>query len=132
MKNWNLTRGVGNPKTIICVFKELINFIQLFISSYVFIWIVMNTCRLEVFDSEAFDKWVDNGIAQAIESSLKLYKEVVKFGFKVFLLTGRSEMRRNVTVENLTKSGFHDWDYLILRLVLEHYGLRTCSWSNEF
>lgn len=70
---------------------------------------------LEVYDSEAFDKWVDKGIAQAIESSLKLYQEVVKFGFKVFLLTGRTEMRRNVTVENLTKSGFHDWDYLILR-----------------
>ncbi|KAL8126277.1 hypothetical protein AgCh_013530 [Apium graveolens] len=75
---------------------------------------------LEVFDSEAFDKWVDNGIAQAIESSLKLYEEVVKFGFKVFLLTGRSEMRRNVTVENLSKIGFHDWDYLILRGAEDH------------
>lgn len=75
----------------------------------------MTICRIEIFDSEAFDKWVDNGIAQVIESSLKLYEEVVKLGFKVFLLTGRSEMRRIVTVENLNKSGFHDWDYLILR-----------------
>lgn len=82
---------------------------------YIFMLVVMKLCRLEVFDSEAFDKWVDNGIAQAIRSSLKLYEEVVKFGFKVFLLTGRSEMRRMVTVENLNRSGFHGWDDLILR-----------------
>ncbi|KAL1813879.1 hypothetical protein ACET3Z_023944 [Daucus carota] len=70
---------------------------------------------LEIFDNVAFDKWVDKGTAEAIESSLKLYDELVKLGFKVFLLTGRSERHRNVTVENLTKSGFHDWEKLILR-----------------
>lgn len=63
----------------------------------------------------AFDKWVDMGTAEAIESSLKLYEELVKLGFKVFLLTGRSERRRNITTENLTKIGFHDWEKLILR-----------------
>lgn len=63
----------------------------------------------------AFDKWVDKGTVEAIVSSLKLYEELVKLGFKVFLLTGRSERGRSITVENLTKSGFHDWEKLILR-----------------
>ncbi|KAM7491770.1 hypothetical protein LguiA_034691 [Lonicera macranthoides] len=70
---------------------------------------------LEVFDGLEFDKWVDKASASAIESSLKLYEEVLRLGFKVFLLTGRSEKQRSVTVENLIKVGFHDWDKLVLR-----------------
>lgn len=62
-----------------------------------------------------FDKWVETGMAPALGSSLKLYQEVLSLGFKVFLLTGRSERHRNVTVENLMNAGFHDWDKLILR-----------------
>ncbi|KAG2534756.1 hypothetical protein PVAP13_9NG081600 [Panicum virgatum] len=70
---------------------------------------------LELFDHLEFDKWVERGEAPAIPSSLKLYKEVLELGFKVILLTGRSEGYRGVTVDNLTKQGFHDWDKLILR-----------------
>lgn len=38
-----------------------------------------------------FDKWVDMAMAWAIESSLKLYKEIFDLVFKVFLLTGKGE-----------------------------------------
>lgn len=76
-------------------------------------------CRLELFDSVEFDKWVEKGTAPAIQSSLKLYKEVLRLGFKVVLLTGRSERHRSVTVENLIRAGFQDYDKLILRLVLK-------------
>ncbi|CAI9774968.1 unnamed protein product [Fraxinus pennsylvanica] len=70
---------------------------------------------LEIFDCMKFDEWVENGIAPAIKSSLKLYEEVLSLGFKVILLTGRSERHRNITTYNLIKVGFHDWDKLILR-----------------
>ncbi|KAF8412946.1 hypothetical protein HHK36_000918 [Tetracentron sinense] len=70
---------------------------------------------LEVFDGHEFDKWVEKGLAPAIESSLKLYEEVLGLGFKVFLLTGRSERHRSVTVENLRNAGFQNWDKLLLR-----------------
>ncbi|KAF9603186.1 hypothetical protein IFM89_034519 [Coptis chinensis] len=70
---------------------------------------------LEVFDSTEFDKWVGKAMAPAIESSLKLYDELLGMGFKVFLLTGRSERHRSITIENLKKAGFRDWDKLILR-----------------
>ena len=74
-------------------------------------------CRLEVFDGVKFDKWVETATAPPIESSLKLYEEILKLGFKVFLLTGRGEKQRGVTVENLINAGFRDWDKLVLRLV---------------
>ncbi|XP_066376610.1 acid phosphatase 1-like [Miscanthus floridulus] len=69
----------------------------------------------ELFDHHKFDEWVERGEAAAIPSSLRLYNEVRELGFKTFLLTGRSEGHRGVTVENLNKQGFHDWEKLILR-----------------
>ncbi|GJN29709.1 hypothetical protein PR202_gb17960 [Eleusine coracana subsp. coracana] len=74
---------------------------------------------LELFDHHAFDEWVERAEAPAIPSSLKLYKEVRELGFKIFLLTGRSEGHQDVTVENLKKQGFHDWDKLILRAAVD-------------
>ncbi|RVW86208.1 Acid phosphatase 1 [Vitis vinifera] len=70
---------------------------------------------LEVFDEMEFAKWVEKAMAPAIGSSLKLYEVVQSLGFKTFLLTGRSENQRSVTVENLINAGFQNWDKLILR-----------------
>lgn len=75
---------------------------------------------LEVFDHMEFDKWVEKGMASAIEPSLKLYEEVLALGFKVFLLTGRSEQHRNITVQNLMNVGLKNWDKLILRATDDH------------
>ncbi|KAL7173916.1 hypothetical protein ACSBR2_033221 [Camellia fascicularis] len=86
---------------------------------------------LEVFDGVEFDKWVDKAMAPPIESSLKLYEEALKLGFKVFLLTGRSEQQRGVTVANLINSGFQDWDKLILRAIEDHGKLATIYKSEK-
>lgn len=75
---------------------------------------------LTVFDAVAFDKWVDKAVAPAVEASLKLYEEVLSLGIKVFLLTGRSEQQRNVTVQNLLDVGFKNWEKLILRSSDDH------------
>lgn len=70
---------------------------------------------MEVFDHPEFDKWVEKGMAPAMQPSLRLYEQVLQLGFKVFLLTGRTEKHRNVTIENLMIAGFQNWDKLILR-----------------
>ncbi|XVF11236.1 hypothetical protein REPUB_Repub08aG0009000 [Reevesia pubescens] len=85
---------------------------------------------LEIFDPVEFDKWVQRGMAPAIEPSLKLYEKVLGLGFKVFLLTGRSEKQRSVTIENLTKAGFQSWDKLILRDSEDH-GKRATVFKSE-
>ncbi|KAI3762384.1 hypothetical protein L1987_52813 [Smallanthus sonchifolius] len=74
----------------------------------------------EIFDNIQFDKWVLEGVAKAINPSLKLYKEVQKLGFKIFLLTGRTENKRNITTNNLIMAGFEHWDRLILRGEEDH------------
>ncbi|KAF5959258.1 hypothetical protein HYC85_000467 [Camellia sinensis] len=88
-------------------------------------------CRLEVFDGVEFDKWVDKAMAPPIESSLKLYEEVLKLGFKVFLLIGHSEQQSGVAVANLINSGFQDWDKLILRATEDHGKLATIYKSKK-
>lgn len=79
----------------------------------------MNFCwdvnRLEVFNNEQFDKWILEGVAPAIKPSLKLYEEILRLGFKIILLTGRHEDKRNITVTNLAHAGYQKWDRLILR-----------------
>ncbi|CAA7038957.1 unnamed protein product [Microthlaspi erraticum] len=72
-------------------------------------------CGLEAFDHFKFDKWVEKGVAPAIAPSLKLYQKVKDLGYKIVLLTGRREIHRAVTVENLLNTGFRNWDELILR-----------------
>ncbi|XP_021751701.1 acid phosphatase 1-like [Chenopodium quinoa] len=86
---------------------------------------------LEVFDGVEFDKWVGKGMAPAIEPSLRLYEEVLSLGFKVFLLTGRSDKMRDVTAQNLMNVGFKNWDKLILRDTEDHGKLATIFKSEK-
>lgn len=86
---------------------------------------------LEIFDGVEFDKWVQKGAAPPIESSLKLYEEVLSLRFKVFFLTGRSEKQRSVTVQNLIDAGFQYWDKLILRGSEDHGKLATVYKSEK-
>lgn len=69
----------------------------------------------ETFNEKYFDEWVDLAEAPAIPASLNLYKGLQRLGFKIFLLTGRSEFQRNATVKNLLYSGFNYWERLLLR-----------------
>ncbi|KAF8044355.1 hypothetical protein BT93_A2370 [Corymbia citriodora subsp. variegata] len=85
---------------------------------------------LEVFDPVEFDKWVDKAEALGIQPSLKLYDRVLGLGFKVFLLTGRSEKQRSVTVENLINAGIQNWDKLILRASNDH-GKQAVVYKSE-
>ncbi|KAJ0099783.1 hypothetical protein Patl1_20716 [Pistacia atlantica] len=93
-----------------------------------------NTVQLigsEIFDPVEFDKWVEKAMALAIEPSFKLYEEVLKLGFKIFLLTGRSENKRAATIDNLINAGFQNWDKLILRGPEDHGKLATIYKSEK-
>ncbi|KAK4798455.1 hypothetical protein SAY86_030781 [Trapa natans] len=69
----------------------------------------------EEFNENLFDAWVDSAEAPALLASAALYKELQQQGFKIFLLTGRSEHQRNATETNLKMAGFSNWEKLILR-----------------
>ncbi|KAJ7969514.1 Acid phosphatase 1 [Quillaja saponaria] len=69
----------------------------------------------EPFDEKSFDDWVNLAEAPALPASLSLYEELSQLGFKIFLLTGRSEYQRDATERNLLFAGYRNWEKLILR-----------------
>lgn len=50
-------------------------------------------------------------------------------GFKIILLTGRTEYHRNATAKNLVYAGFNDWERLILRYVDQLIGVMVIDIS---
>ncbi|CAI0449644.1 unnamed protein product [Linum tenue] len=84
----------------------------------------------EVFNPVDFDMWVDKATAPALEASLKLYQQLLDMGFKIILLTGRSEAQRAVTEQNLRSAGFQSWDRLILRATEDH-GKLAATYKSE-
>lgn len=79
--------------------------------------LVLGLYRSEIFNESSFNDWVNLADAPAIPSSLNLYEELQKLGFKIFLLTGRSEYQRNATEANLLFAGYKNWERLILRCI---------------
>ncbi|XP_010548683.1 PREDICTED: acid phosphatase 1-like [Tarenaya hassleriana] len=69
----------------------------------------------EPFDGESFNAWVESSAAPAFDASLRLYNELKKLGFTIFLLTGRDEGQRSCTEKNLQYAGYSNWERLILR-----------------
>ncbi|KAL8119968.1 hypothetical protein AgCh_017193 [Apium graveolens] len=53
---------------------------------------------------------------EILVSKLEALRGTSKAWFQDFLLDWNAERRRNITVDNLNKSGFHDWEKLRLRL----------------
>jgi predicted secreted acid phosphatase len=58
---------------------------------------------------------IDAGDGEAIPSALNLYNFAKAHNVAVFIITGRNEPSRQVTISNLNKAGFKDWDGLYLR-----------------
>uniref|UniRef100_A0A7N0TI39 Acid phosphatase n=1 Tax=Kalanchoe fedtschenkoi TaxID=63787 RepID=A0A7N0TI39_KALFE len=69
----------------------------------------------EPFDEASFDLWVDSSVAPALPASLRLYNELRKLNFTIFLLTGRTENQRTSTIENMLFAGYSGWEKLFLR-----------------
>jgi len=62
-----------------------------------------------------WDEWVGKKQAPAIEGTLRLYNEALKYKVAVFFITGRSTAQEDATVENLKAIGYHDWVGLAVR-----------------
>lgn len=71
--------------------------------------------RTKIFDVTALINYLAQGISPALPESLKLYRRLLRLGFKIVLLTGRMEPSRNLTESNLKNVGYHSWEKLILR-----------------
>ncbi|KAK7858181.1 acid phosphatase 1-like [Quercus suber] len=67
------------------------------------------------YNSTKFAIWVKKGISPAVPGVLDLYKKLQSLGYKIVLISGRSESLRAVTIKNLKNLGFTNWEKLILK-----------------
>ncbi|XP_057977455.1 acid phosphatase 1-like isoform X2 [Malania oleifera] len=68
----------------------------------------------KAYNATAINEWVMEGKAPAVPGVILLYKQLVKLGYKVVFLTGRTENQRQITTQNLNNVGYHSWENLIL------------------
>ncbi|KAL4625965.1 hypothetical protein ACB092_05G062100 [Castanea dentata] len=79
--------------------------------------IVVNICLLigTKYNSTKFAIWEMKGIAPAVPGILDLYRKLQSIGYKIVIISGRSESLRAVTIKNLKNLGFTNWEKLILK-----------------
>lgn len=61
------------------------------------------------------ETWMKEAKAPAVEYVVELFHKIKGKGFKILLISSRKEHLRGVTVDNLAKAGYYDWDQLKLR-----------------
>ncbi|GKC46574.1 acid phosphatase, class B-like protein, partial [Tanacetum coccineum] len=66
------------------------------------------------YNETSFNAWVEEGVAPAIPACLKLYKGLVKLGFKIVFLTGTLDTYTEARIKNLKAVGYTTWEKLIL------------------
>ncbi|XP_051130641.1 acid phosphatase 1 [Andrographis paniculata] len=83
------------------------------------------------FDPQGFKAWASRAGCPAIPDVLRLFYELVRAGFKVFLVTGRDEETLGeATLRNLHDQGFLGYHRLILRSSA-YKGLGAAAYKSE-
>lgn len=67
------------------------------------------------YNTDAFDRWAQNGSAPAIKPVLRLYDQAEELNLKVFFISARKDHLRGATERNLRAAGYTQWDRLILQ-----------------
>ncbi|KAL8230326.1 hypothetical protein R6Q57_000104 [Mikania cordata] len=73
-----------------------------------------------LYNSTSFDEWVVTAAAPAVPGSVKLYKQLIKLGFKIVFLTGTRQPFLEPRIKNLNEVGFTQWEKLILKGESDH------------
>lgn len=71
------------------------------------------------FDQNGWNAFTESCQNSAIGPSRTLYRQLIRDGFAVVLITGRSDTERKATADCLRKRGMTDWHELILRTQAE-------------
>lgn len=71
--------------------------------------------RYARFEKPCWDAWALTGQAGRLPLSYELYQWVIKKGYTVFFISGRSEALRQATEKNLSQLGYSRYQHLYLK-----------------
>ncbi|KAL1293030.1 hypothetical protein HN51_053605 [Arachis hypogaea] len=86
---------------------------------------------VEKYNATSFNEWVDLGTAPPLPESLKLYKRLLRLGFKVVFLTGRPQSQRDITLRNLKNAGYTIFHTLIVKDSTEYNGKTAVTYKSS-
>ena len=67
------------------------------------------------YNATAFNAWIEEAVGPAIPGTLKLYKRLIKLGFKIVFLTGTEAAYAEARTKNMKKIGYTKWEKLIYK-----------------
>ena len=67
------------------------------------------------FQLQAWNNWVNKGIAPPLEGTLDLYRFCRSRGLAIIFISGRNQMQRVQTENNLRQAGYEEWAELVLK-----------------
>ncbi|MDJ0616469.1 MAG: HAD family acid phosphatase [Calothrix sp. MO_192.B10] len=62
------------------------------------------------YNADSWDKWVAQACAPAIPKTLELFDLAKERNIDIFFITGRHPEQKQITEDNLTKSGYQGWN----------------------
>ncbi|KAF8027609.1 hypothetical protein BT93_E0502 [Corymbia citriodora subsp. variegata] len=78
-----------------------------------------NAFGAKEYNETTFTEWELEGKAPALPATLGLYKRLLKLGFKIVFISGKSESLRAITIYNMKKVGYYTWEKLVLKQASE-------------
>uniref|UniRef100_A0A2N9FZF6 Acid phosphatase n=1 Tax=Fagus sylvatica TaxID=28930 RepID=A0A2N9FZF6_FAGSY len=78
-----------------------------------------NAFGAKEYNETTFQIWEKKGIAPPVPAILDLYKKLLRLGYKIVFISGKSESLRAITTKNLKNAGYTTWEKLILKQTSE-------------
>ncbi|MBS2033525.1 HAD family acid phosphatase [bacterium] len=67
------------------------------------------------FQNGSWNAWIDKAAAPPLEGTVELYKYAKTKGLAIIFISGRNQMQRLQTENNLRQAGFEGWTELVLK-----------------
>lgn len=71
--------------------------------------------RAKPYNETTFSEWELEGKAPALPATRWLYRKLLRLGFKIVFMSGKSKSLRTITIQNMHKIGYTEWEKLILK-----------------
>lgn len=73
--------------------------------------------RTVAFNKTSYGEWYSNAKVPAIPEVVRLYKKLLKLGFKVVFISSSKGSKKSIesTAQGLTSAGYTGWEKIIMK-----------------
>ena len=109
-----MTASPPNPAIVLDIDETILSNWRTFVADDFGFFPKAATCNIPSDEACGFNKWIDRAEAEALEPARKFFN-AMKGSVQIFLITGRRDHQRMVTLQNLERAGYDGWAGLVTR-----------------